>query len=227
MKKTILLYLLVYFYGVVSAQKNKNSFEKIDYYFTYKNYVENKPNIPEEAKIDIVENNSQYINYKSIISISTGEKIKKYFLIWGIKYNNELYFNMLNAPIEVNARKIFAKFDIVGKRYYVILLDTNKEKKAIGFNSNPYGGGIVGGVLNMKSKSTWKDKGGNSYKILFLDIQNPTISPSNPDNSLPLVLNTEKVLELYNNDPLIIDKLKKNEYMVEDFINFINNENTK
>ncbi|MDC8026596.1 hypothetical protein NBY09_10550 [Elizabethkingia anophelis] len=104
-------------------------------------------------------------------------------------------------------------------------MDENKDRKAIGYN-NPYGGGLLGAALNMRPKSSWKDKQGNTFKILYIDIENPARPKgSGQKNAIALLLDTQKVIELNNNSPEIIQKLKNNEYYVEDFLEFVNNAN--
>lgn len=134
------------------------------------------------------------------------------------------FLNMYNASY-IYQNKTFAKFNIIGKRFMVILLDEKKDSKAIGYN-NPYGGGLIGAALNMKPKSSWKDKNGNSFKILFIDKENLIrIKSSGIKNAIAYLLDTKKIIELSNNSEEVIEKLKNNEYFVEDFINFVNDAN--
>ena len=122
--------------------------------------------------------------------------------------------------------KAFAKFDIIGKKYMVILLDEKVDKKAIGYN-NPYaGGGLIGVALNIKPKNSWKDKNGKTFRILYIDIENPMRGPKGLEkNAIGICLNTQQVLKLHNSDTAIVAKLKNNEYFVEDFIEFVNKAN--
>lgn len=224
MKRSLLFFVVVFFVSFIYGQEELKK-ESIDYYFTYEDYVNNTPNLPEKAYITIKQENPNSIIYGGIFSESTNKKIKKGYTIWAIKYKGELYHNMLLTNYEIAKERAFGKFNIIGKRFSVIILNTKDDKKAIGHNSNPYGGGLVAAALYKKYESTWKDKDGKSYKVIFLDTQNPIISPTHNKNVIVRLLNTPAILDLYKNDPVIIEKLKKKEYYLEDFLEFVNKEN--
>lgn len=217
--------MLMTFISFVNGQ-NELKKESIDYYFTYEDYVNNRPNLPEKAYITIKQENPNSIIYGKILSESTHKKIKKGYTIWGIKYKGELYHNMLLTNY-IYKGDAFGKFSIMGKRFNVVILDTKKDKKAIGSNSNPYGGGLVAAALYKTYKSTWKDRQGNSYKVIFYDNKNPMMSPTDEKNIFVRLLDTKTLLDIYENDPTIIEKLKKDEYYLEDFLEFVNKENNK
>lgn len=154
------------------------------------------------------------------------ERAKKAIHAWALKYNDGIYMNMGNAAF-ISKGKTFVKFDIIGKKYMVVLIDEKQDRKAFNYNNNPYGsGGLIGVALNVKPKSSWKDKNGTSFKILFIDVEKPMRGPRGLEkNVIGILLDTQKILELYNKDESITQKLKKDEYFVEDFIEFVNKAN--
>lgn len=225
MKRSLLFFVVVFFVSFIYGQEELKK-ESIDYYFTYEDYVNNTPNLPEKAYITIEQENPNSIIYGGIFSESTNKKIKKGYTIWAIKYKGELYHNMLLTQYEIAQRRAFGKFSIMGKRFNVIILNTKEDKKAFSqFRLNPYGGGLVASALYKEHKNTWKDKNGNSYKVIFLDTQNSIISSTEKKNVIVRTLDTPTILELYKNDLTIIEKLKNNEYYLEDFLEFVNKEN--
>ena len=223
--KRSLLFLFFVINSILTFGQDEPTKEPIDYYFTYQDFLNNTPNIPEKAYIIIKSKTENSLLYKDILSETTNKKIKKGYTIWGIKYNGDLYHNLLLTNYEIAKDHAYGKFSITGKKFNVIILDTEKDKKAIGFNSNPYGGGLVASALYKTYKSTWKDKSGNSYKIIYYNAENPVMSPSYKENALVKLLDTPSLLQLYNNDPALIEKLKKDEYYLEDFVEFVNKEN--
>lgn len=84
---------------------------------------------------------------------------------------------------------------------------------------------MVAAALYKPTNSVWVDRTGNKYKVLFYDAENPFMSPTYKENVLVRLLTAKDVAEFYNNDPLIIDKLKKGEYYIEDFLEFAEKEN--
>lgn len=224
MKKQI-LFLFFLINSVLAFGQTELEKEPIDYYFTYNDYVNNIPNIPEKAYITIKEENPNSIIYKEIFSESTNKKIKKGYTIWGIKYKGQLFHNLLLTNYEIAKDHAFGKFSVTGKKFNVIILDTKKDKKAIGRNGNPYGGGIVASALYKPNNTEWKDKDGNSYKILVFNAESPNMSPVRKENALVMLLTSKDVANFNNNDPAIIEKLSKGEYYVEEFLEFARKEN--
>ncbi|KIA90206.1 hypothetical protein [Kaistella jeonii] len=224
MKKQILFLLLLINSVIISGQTEVRK-ESIDYYFTYNDFVNNKPNIPEKAYITIKEENPNSIIYKEILAESTNKKIKKGYTIWGIKYKDQLFHNLLLTNYEIAQDHAFGKFTVTGKKFNVIILDTKKDKKAIGRNGNPYGGGLVASALYKPNNTEWKDRDGNNYKILVYNAEFPTMSPSYKENALVMLLTAKDVANFNNNDPAIIKKLSKGEYYLEEFLEFARKEN--
>lgn len=221
MRKLFLAITFLALTNYASAQTDLKK-DSVDYYFTYQDYTNNKP---EKAIITIKEHYPNSFRYDKILSASTNGKIKRGYNIWGIKYGNELYHNLLLTNYEIAQDHAYGKFKLVGKRINVILLDMIKDKKAIGHNGNPYGGGLVAAALYKPTNSVWVDRNGNKYKVLFYDAQNPFMSPVDKENVMVRLLTAKDVAALYNNDPMIIDKLKNGEYYVEDFLEFAEKEN--
>jgi hypothetical protein len=218
--KTKLFFLAILFSQLLSAQTEEN----FTYFYSYEDYLSNTPLQP-EVITNVNEQTSKYILTDSYKYKDNGEKAKKARNSWALKYNNDIYMNMINATF-IYTWKTFAKFDIIGKKYMVILLDEKEDRKAIGYNNSYGGGGLIGAALNMKSKSSWKDKNGKSFKILFIDVDKPMRGPRGSEKNVSgILLDTQKILELYNNDESIVQKLKKDEYFVEDFIEFVNKAN--
>jgi hypothetical protein len=219
MKIKILLLALL-FSQLISAQTEEN----FTYYYSYEDYLSNTP-VEQEVITIVKEQTSKYILMNSQTYKNNGERAKKAIHAWSLKYNDGIYMNMGNAAF-ISSGKTFAKFDIIGKNFMVILLDEKEDRKAISYN-NPYaGGGLIGAALNMKPKSSWKDKNGKTFKILYIDIENLMRGPRGLEkNVIGLLLDTQKILELYNNDEVVIEKLKKDNYLVEDFIEFVNKAN--
>lgn len=193
------------------------------YYDGYDDYINNNPMQPEVVTY-VKEFTPNAILIDSFKYTQSNKTAKKERLSWALFDGKDLFLNMYNASY-IYQNKTFAKFNIIGKRFMVILLDEKKDSKAIGYN-NPYGGGLIGAALNMKPKSSWKDKNGNSFKILFIDKENLIrIKASGIKNAIAYLLDTKKIIELSNNSEEVIQKLKNNEYFVEDFLNFVNNAN--
>ncbi|MCJ8153964.1 hypothetical protein MKJ01_09365 [Chryseobacterium sp. SSA4.19] len=114
----------------------------------------------------------------------------------------------------------YVKADIVSKRYWVIFINEKKDGKIFGSN-NPYGGGLVGAALNIRPRSSWKNKNGEKFKILLVDFENPNVTRSRPKDANAFLVDTKKILEVTNNDPEVIEKLRKENYTIEDFADFI------
>lgn len=217
MKKIFLISTLI-LSNFLFSQKNVDNFE---FYYGYKDYLEDKP-IKSNVKAEIKEVSDKIFKAGSFRYKDTDKKAKPENFTWAIKYNNDVYFSMWNAAYIYS--DYFVKVDIVGKKYMVIFLNEKTDRKAIG-SSNPYGGGIVGAVLNMKPKSNWKDKNGNSYRILLVDFENPNITRSRPKDNNAYLVDTKKILEITKNDSIVIEKLKEDKYTIEDFAKFINENN--
>ncbi|MDE5488640.1 hypothetical protein [Elizabethkingia meningoseptica] len=193
------------------------------YYNGYDDYLNNNPMQPTVITY-VKEFTPNAILIDTFKYKDSDKTAKKERLSWALKDGNDLYLSMYNASY-IYQNKTFAKFNIIGKKYMVILLDEKTDRKAIG-HDNPYGGGLLGAALNMKPKSSWKDKHGNTFKILYIDIETPYRSKgSGQKNVIALLLDTQKIIELNENSSEIIQKLKNNEYYVEDFIEFVNNAN--
>jgi hypothetical protein len=218
--KTKIFFLAILFSQLLSAQTE----ETFTYFYSYEDYLSNTIVKPEVITV-VKEQTSKYILTDSYKYKDTGERAKEARNSWALKFNNDVYMNMISAS-DIYQFKAFAKFDIIGKKYMVILLDEKVDKKAIGYN-NPYGGGgLIGAALNMKPKNYWKDKNGKTFRILYIDIENPMRGPRGLEkNVIGICLNTQQILKLYNNDTAIVEKLKKDEYLVEDFIEFVNKGN--
>jgi len=223
MKKQILSLLL--FCSIAIFGQNELKKEQIDYYFTYQDFINNTPNNPEKAVITIKEKYPNSFTYNQILSESTNKKLKKGYTIWGIKYNGELYHNLLLTNYEIAQDHAFGKFIVTGKKFNIIVLDVKKDKKAIGRNSNPYGGGLVAAALYKPNNSNWKDKSGNSYKVLFYDAENPDMTATYKGNVFVKLLTAKNVADFNNNDPIIIEKLKNDEYHLEDILEFAKKQN--
>jgi hypothetical protein len=219
--KTRIFFLAILFSQLLSAQTEEN----FTYFYSYEDYPSNAP-LQEEVITIVKEQTSEYILIDSQTYKNTGDRAKKAIHSWALKFNNDIYMNMMSAAF-ISSGKTFAKFDIIGKKYMVILLDEKQDRKAFSYNNNPYGGGgLIGAALNVKPKSSWKDKNGKNYKILFIDIEKPMRGPRGLEkNVIGILLDTQKILELYSNDKNVIEKLKKSEYLVEDFIEFVNRAN--
>lgn len=198
--------------------KNVDDFE---FYYGYKDFLEDKP-VKSNVKGEITDISPKIFKVGSFRYKETDKKAKPENFTWAIKYNNDVYFSMMNAAYIYS--DYFVKTDIVGKKYWVIFLNEKTDRKAIGSN-NPYGGGIVGAVLNMKPKSSWKDKDGNSYKILLVDFEKPNIERTRPKDNNAYLVDTNKILEITKNDQVTIQKLKEDKYTIEDFAEFINANN--
>ena len=217
MDKKILIILL--FLTFCSAKSQEN-FREFKYYDIYEDYVSNKP-IEPILNTEIKELNSEYIKIGKKFDKITNKKSKIENSAWALEYQNNLYFNMIYASY-IYEWDTFAKFDIIGKNYMLVILDEKKERKAIGTN-NPYGGSAVGVLLNMKPKSSWLDNKGNTFKILLIDRINPLrIKASGIKNVLAYLVDTKKILELSQNNPETIEKLKNQNYKLEDFVELIN-----
>ncbi|MCT4011149.1 hypothetical protein HZQ24_02170 [Elizabethkingia anophelis] len=218
MKK--LLIFPVFFFGHILFSQTQKEYIYYNGYDDYLNNNQMQPAVVTYVK-GFTPNAILIDDFKYKDSDKTAKKER---LSWALKDGNDLYLSMYNASY-IYQNKTFAKFSIIGKKYMVILLDENKDRKAIGYN-NPYGGGLLGAALNMRPKSSWKDKQGNTFKILYIDVENPARPKgSGQKNAIALLLDTQKVIELNNNSPEIIQKLKNNEYYVEDFLEFVNNAN--
>lgn len=209
----------VLFSQLLSAQM----FETFTYYNGYNDYINDTPIKPEILTFIKVKN-SKYILVDSY-DFKENDNLKKEKNAWALKYENDIYMNMSNASF-IPKNKVFAKFDIIGKKYMVILLDEKEDSKAIGIVYNPYGGGLLGSALDREPKRSWRDKNNKSFKILFIDKENLIRGPRGLEkNVLAYLLDSQKILELYNKEEVIVQKLKKDEYFVEDFIEFVNKAN--
>lgn len=216
-KRIFLVLLLANFY-FINAQENYQEFK---YYDIYEDYISNKPIEP--IVTTVVKNiTPEYIIVGKKINKETNKKSKnKEGLAWALEYKNDLYFNMIYAQY-IYKFDTFTKFDIIGKNYMLIILNEKTDSKAIG-NPTPYGGSIVGSLLNMKPYSSWLDKNGNPHKALLIDRQNPfRIKSSGLKNVLAYLVTSDKVAEISDNDPDVISKLKNKIFNLEDLINLIN-----
>ncbi|MBV2166912.1 MAG: hypothetical protein KUL76_10330 [Kaistella sp.] len=219
-KRILLIFLLVNFFSV-KAQENYKDFK---YYYIYEDYVSNKP-IEPVVNTEVKTLTSEYIIVGKKVDKETNKKSKnKEGSSWALQYNNDLYFNMVYAQY-IYKFDTFSKFDIIGKNYMLIVLNEKTDKKAIG-NPTPYGGSIVGSVLNMKPYSSWFDANGDSHKVLLIDRQNPfRVKSSGLKNVLAYLVTSDKVAEIANNNPDVILKLKNKSFKLEDLANLINDLN--
>ncbi len=219
-KKNFLILLLINF-AFINAQENYKEFK---YFYIYEDYVSNKPIEP--IVNTVVKNiTSEYIIVGKKINKENNKKSKnKEGSAWALEYNNDLYFNMIYAQY-IYKFDTFTKFDIIGENYMLIILNEKTDNKAIG-NPTPYGGSIVGSILNMKTYSSWFDNNGNSYKALLIDKKNPfRIKSSGLKNVLAYLVTSDKIAELTNNNPDVISKLKNKTFKLEDLTNLINDLN--
>ncbi len=191
--------------------------DSFEFYYGYKDFLEDKP-VKSNVKGEITVISSKIFKVGTFRYKETDKRAKPENFTWAIKYNNDIYFSMMNAAYIYS--DYFVKTDIIGKKYWVIFLNEKTDRIAIGSN-NPYGGGIVGAVLNMKPKNSWKDKNGNSYKILLIDFENPNIERSRPKDNNAYLVDKNKIIDLTKNDPITIQKLKDEKYTIEDFVEFI------
>ena len=224
MRKQILFLLFFIPYAITFGQVEIKK-EQIDYYFTYENFVDDTPNLPEKAYIIIKQENPNSIIYKDILTESANKKIKKSHTIWGIKYKGALYYNLLLANYQIAQDHAFGKFRITGKKLNVVVLDTQKDKKAIGNNGNPYGHGLVAIALYKPNNTILKDKNGNTYKVLFYNAESSFVTMNLEQKVFVKLLSTQDIVDFYNNDPFIIEKLKNGTYYLEDFLAFAEKEN--
>jgi len=207
-------------FGLSQSSKNIDDFE---FYYGYKDYLEDKP-VKSSVKADLKDISPKIFKAGRFKYKETDKNAKQENFTWAIKYQNDFYFNMLYAAYIYS--DYFVKVDITGKKYWVIFLNEKTDKKAIGTGA-PYGGGVLGTVLNIKPRSHWKNKEGNYFKILLIDFQNPNIEKSRPKDNNAYLVDTKKILELTNNDETTILKLKEDNYTIEDFAEFINSQQLK
>ncbi|MFV8333660.1 hypothetical protein [Flavobacterium sp. GSP14] len=224
----LLLFFTIFFLNLGNAQEvitKKVDIKNFEFYETYDDYVIN--NIMKPAVSAYVHREtSKYFTINKYLFTETDTKAKKAASAWCFKYENGIYLNMINAAW-IGQWDTFVKFDIVGKKYMVILLNEDTDWRAIGHYSK-YGGGLTEVLINasIKPKSSWKDKNDNKFKILFVDVENPMRADQIKKNEVFAdLLDTKKVLELYNNDEAVVKKLKDNDFKVEDFIEFVTNAN--
>ena len=220
--RKILIVVIISLSIPLLSQSSKN-IDDFEFYYGYKDYLEDKP-VKSNVKADIKDISPKIFKVGRFKYKETDKNAKQETFTWAIKYQNDYYFNMLNAAYIYS--DYFVKVDITGKRYWVIFLNEKTDKKAIGTN-NPYGGGVLGAALNMKPRSHWRNKEGNYFKILLIDFQNPNIVKSRPKDNNAYLVDTKKILELTNNDETTILKLKEDNYTIEDFAEFINSQQLK
>ena len=221
MIKRIFLTLLLVNFFLINAQEN---FQEFKYYDIYEDYVANK-SIEPIVNTQVKRITPEYIIVGKKINKETNKKSKnKEGLAWALEYKNDLYFNMIYAQY-IYKFDTFTKFDVIGENYMLIILNEKSDSKAIG-NPTPYGGSIVGSILNMKPYSSWFDKDGNSYKVLLIDRNNPfRIKSSGLKNVLAYLVTSDKVAELANNNEEVILQLKSKSFKLEDLTNLIDNLN--
>ncbi|MBW8522946.1 hypothetical protein K0U91_15665 [Chryseobacterium chendengshani] len=214
MKKSVTI--LLFFSSLKIFSQTTKEFK---YFGIYEDYVANKY-IEPFVETEVKELSLGYIVTGKKIDKTTNKKSKKEKSAWAFEYNKDLYFNMIYAQW-IFEWDTFAKIDVIGKNYMLVILDEEKDRKAIG-NFNPYGGGVVGVLLNSKPKSSWFNKEGNSFKVLLIDRNKPLrVKASGLENVLAYLVDTNKILELSKNDPSVIEKLKNNSYKLENFIELI------
>ncbi|WP_042721508.1 hypothetical protein [Flavobacterium sp. B17] len=215
MRKILLLACFISF-NLYFTQTNED-IDNFEFYYGYKDYLNDAP-VKSKVKGEIKTATEKYFKVSKFRYKDTDEKAKPENFTWAIKFNNDLYLSMWNAAYIYSDS--FVKVDIVSKRYWVVFLNEKKDSKVIGAN-NPYGGGLIGAALNIRPRSSWKNKNGENYKILLIDFENPNITRSRPKDANAFLVDTKKILEVTNNDPEVIEKLKEEKYTIEDFANFI------
>ncbi|WP_160136438.1 hypothetical protein [Chryseobacterium sp. c4a] len=198
----------------------------MEFYYGFSDYKKDSlvnPNVYAEVKSQ----NEDYIKMSAFRFIDTDKKAKKANNAWLMKYQDNLYFSMTYASF-IYSFDTFAKVNVIGKKYFLIYLDETKDRKAISYN-NPYGGSLVGLAINagLTPKSAWKDKKGNSYKVLLVDVEKSNNTFDKRDVSFGFIVDTKLILKLVDNDPEVISKLKDNKYYLEDIIDLVNKENNK
>lgn len=220
-EKFALFLTLISFF--VNAQNNLKEFK---YYSIYEDYVANKP-IQPPVNTEVKRITPEYIAVGKKFDKETNKKSKnKEGSAWALEYNDKLYFNMIFAQ-GIYKFDVFSKFDIIGKNYMLIILNEKTDKNAIGTPA-PYGGSIVGSVLNMKPYSSWVDSNGEAHQALLIDRQNPfRIKASGLKNVLAYLVTSDKVAQIADNDTEVIAKLKDKSFKLEDLINLINNLNNQ
>lgn len=221
MIKRIFLTLFLANFFFINAQEN---FQEFKYYDIYEDYVANK-SIEPIVNTLVKSITPEYILVGKKIDKKTNKKSKnKEDSAWALEYKNDLYFNMIYAQ-NIYKFDTFTKFDVIGKNYMLIILNEKSDSKAIG-NPIPYGGSILGSILNMKPYSSWFDKDGNSYKALLIDRNNPfRIKSSGLKNVLAYLVTSDKVAELASNNEEVILQLKSKSFKLEDLTNLIDNLN--
>ncbi|MCC3216320.1 hypothetical protein LIV57_13700 [Chryseobacterium sp. X308] len=223
MKKLSFLFVLAISHFYLSQNQKITGME---FYYGFSDYKKDslaKPSVYAEVKSQ----NEDYIKISPFRYTDTDKKAKKENRAWLMKYQDNLYFSMTYAAY-IYSFDTFARVHVIGKKYFLIYLDEVKDKKAISYN-NPYGGGLLGGALNagLTPKFAWKDKKGNSYKVLLIDIEKSNNTSDKRDVSFGLVVDTKLIVKLTDNDPEVISKLKTNQYYLEDIIDLVNKENNK
>lgn len=206
--------------GSLAFGQNKNV-DDFEFFYGYKDFLEDKP-VKSKVQGTLTEISPDAFKTGTFKYKDSGKRAKPENFAWAIKYHDDYYLDMMNAAYIYS--DYYVKADIVGKKYWVVFLDKVKDKKAIGYNT-PYGGGVVGAALNMVPKSDWKDKSGNVYKVLLVDFVKPFTIKSRPLDNIAYLVDTKKILELTNNDPATIEKLRADKYTIEDFAEFINSRN--
>ncbi|SIR14275.1 hypothetical protein [Chryseobacterium indoltheticum] len=207
----------------VFAQNEKLNDVEFYYGFTdYKSRNLSKSDVYAEIKSQ----NENYVQISSFRFADTDKKARKENRAWLMKYNDKLYFNMTYAAY-IFSYDTFCKVDIIGKKHILLYLDEIKDKKAISYNNTNSGGVLTEVIFNTKPKFSWKDKKGNSYKVLLIDIDKSNNTSDDRDVSFGHIVDTKKILKITNNDPEVISKLKNDQYYLEDIIALVNNENNK
>lgn len=197
----------------------------VEFYYGFTDYKSDNFSKP-DVYAEIKSQNENYVKISSFRFSDTDKKAKKENRAWLMKYNNQLYFNMTYASY-IYSFDTFSKVDVIGKKYILLYLDESKDRKAIASNTAYPVGGLVGVLMNVKPKFSWKDKKGNSYKVLLINVDKSNNTIDDRDISFGHVLDTKALLKITNNDSEVVSKLKNDQYYLEDIIALINNENNK
>ncbi|KQR93525.1 hypothetical protein ASG01_10145 [Chryseobacterium sp. Leaf180] len=223
MKKVFFLLILV-ISNFSLCQKQRLT--DVGFYYGFSEYQKDslaKPNV----YADIKNQNDSYIKISDFRFVDSNKKAKMENSAWLMKLQDKLYFNMLYAS-HIYSFDTYAKVNLVGKKYFLIYLDEQKDKKAIGA-TNPYGGSLIGLAIyaDLKSRVTWKDKKGKSYTVLLIDVENKDNVGDKRDVSFGRILDTKLILKISNDSPEVISKLKNNNFYLENVIDLVNEVNIK
>lgn len=222
MKRSFLFFLIL-LSGLLSAQKQQLT--GAEFYYGFSDYKKGNLSRP-EVYAEIKSQNENYVKISSFRHIGSDDKAKKENRAWLMKYNDHLYFNMTYAAY-IFSYDTFSKVDVISKKYILLYLDETKDKKAIAYNTAYPATGLMGVLMNTKPRFSWKDRQGNSYKVLLIDVDHSNNTADDRDISFGHILDTKAILKMTDNHPEVIAKLKSDRYYLEDIIELVKNENNK